>query len=344
MKEETDYTGLIISLLLIVSLAFFILGCSAFSDEEFNLGYKLYVPNMSADTITIVPAEKSLDTEIITLENSIQQILRVPNKNEAFVLGSATNEITVIDAETDEIEEVFVFEVGASSPQTNLRMIFSPDGSKAYVATDYEPAGVAVMNVEEQNFTTGINVQSTSVNDFFFSADNSRLYAVDKAMGQIYVINIASNSLIETIEIPESFTYVVLIPTTGHFLFAADGSPGGIKEFDPATDTYVRRLDDIVDNIVRLHLTGNENQIYVLGNDELALVDNEEDFNINEINTLDYQSPTDFRFLPGNEYLLIPSSSADLIMALDPEAYTTEEIISTDSFPGEIVIFDKVAE
>jgi len=308
------------------------------NDKDINLGYKVYVPNLSENSITVIPAKKSGDTKTISLDKAPQFIGQVPGTKTVYTLLSGGNEITTINSENDTVNDTFRFEVGASAPQVNYRCLFTSDGSKAYFATSHQPAGVAVMKVADHTLIKGINVNSTSVRQFIFSAAMDKINCIDPDMGQIYIISVSSDGLLSTIKVPESFVYAELNTDSGNYFMAESGSSAAVKEFNPNTQEFVRRINDVTDSIVKLVLSEDKTKLYVLGSNELVIIDLTDDSIEDRIN-LDYSSPTDFQFLPDGKKLLIPSADSDLIMILDPYDYSTDDVIDTGDGPGEMIIF-----
>jgi DNA-binding beta-propeller fold protein YncE len=328
----------VLVLVLLAALAATI-GCGAGKNEVSDLGFKVYVPNPADGTITVVPATQSQDTTIITLDGNPQYIALVPGSSTVFALLSGGNQIDLIDSSTDEVSQVVTFDIGTGTAQINNRLIFSNNGQKAYVSSNSEQAGVAVMKVSDLTLQTPINVQSTSVDLFFFSSDGTQLYCTDSTLGKIYAINAVSDDLIETLIVPESFSTALYNPATGHFFMAESGTQATVKEFDPATLTFVNRIDKTVDNIVKLVFSPDGTKLFAVGSDQVAEI-NLADFTIATTFALDFRSPTDFQFLPDSSLILVPSSSASLIMLLDPTEFNTKDTIDTVTAPGEIIIFD----
>ncbi len=322
-----------------VMLLFFIVGsgCSAWKSDSVDLGYKIYVPNQSDNTITVLPREKSEKTEIIDLDSSPQFLAKDPGSALVYALLSGTNSITTINSDDDSIDETFVFEVGTPQPQSNRRMIFSRDGQKAYILTSYEPSGLAVMDVSDRSFIRGFNLGSTSMDNYYFNSDGSRLYLTDPSLGRIYVVNTATDARLSDILVPESFSVGQYDPDNGLFYMAETGNQGNVKIFDPVTEIFTQRIDNVVSNIVRIVKSSDGSRLFVLGSDEMAVI-KLSDYSIDEIINLDYGSPGDFQYLPDKKYFLIPSTSADLIMVMDPNKYTTEHVIDTGRSPGELLI------
>lgn len=318
---------------------FLFLGCSCSiaKTKKIDLGYKIYIPNLSEASITVIQAKESEKPEYIDLDGSPRFLARVPGTDTVFALLSGGNTITKVNSSDDTVDEDFVFEVGAPDPQENRRMLFNTSGQKAYVLTSYEQAAVAVMKMSDLSFDRGFNLGSTSIDYMYFSSDGSRLLCTDPGLGKIYVINTATDERLADIVVPESFTLAQYDPSNGHFYMTDGGSQSGIKEYDPISNTFVNRLDNVASNIVRIIKSSDGKKLYALGNDNLVTIDIA-DNSIDETIDLDYSSPSDFQYLPDRSYLLIPSASSDLLMILDTVKFTTENTINTGGSPGEMII------
>lgn len=328
------------AIFLIAAIALVIFtGCGSLESDEFNLGFKIYVPNLADNTITVIPKEKSKESDIIDLDKNPQFLARVPSEDTVFCLLSGANEILEINSSSDEKGDIFLFEIGSPQPQSNFRVLFNSSGQKAYFLTSYTPAALAVMKVSDRSFERGFDFGSTSIENLYFNSDGSRLYCPDPSVGKIYVINALTDDRLTDINVPESFSLAVYDPSTDRFFLAESGTLANIKIYDPATDTFTQRYEEVTDNIVKMTKSDDGSRLYVLGSDELVIINLDNDV-IDERITLEYRSPSDFVILPDNKYIVIPSTSSDLLMFLDPGDYTTEEIIDTGSSPGEILVIE----
>jgi DNA-binding beta-propeller fold protein YncE len=332
-KHVNKWIAPVVIVFLMITL---IAGCSLFEGEDFDLGYKVYVPNLGNSTITVIPEEDSMNTDIIDVRRSIRMIALRPNSSTLLTLLSGTNEIIEISTTDDTIGETFRFEVGSVSAQLNNRIVFAPGGAKAYVSTSFQPAGIAVMNLSDYSFSKGINVNSTSVDRFLF-ASGGIMYATDPQRGYIYEINTTTDEWQREIRIPETFGYTIYNSRTGTFLMAGVGTEPGIKEFDPVQQEFLNRINSVTDRIIKLHISQDENLLYVLGNSEIVTV-NLNNFIIRERVPLQYHNPADFRFLPDSTFILVPSINSRSVMVIDPDNLETETTINTGETPGEAVI------
>ena len=168
-------------------------------EKKLNLGYKIYIPNMSDSTITVIPKKESDSTTLIDLKKNPIFISQKPDSDKLYCLLEGTNQITIVDMTDDTIDETFRFEVGSSVVQDNLRIKFTSNGKKAYLITGYQPSGIAVMDTSDNSFITGINVNSSTIDMMYFSSTGSRLYCTDSNEQKIYSINTNSEELVETI-------------------------------------------------------------------------------------------------------------------------------------------------
>jgi hypothetical protein len=332
-------TGIwIIQSLLILIIIVSFTNCSLFEGEQFDLKHRVYVPNLGDATISVIPAENSLNTELIDVRRSIRMIAKHPNSDVLLVLVAGTNEIVRIDTRDNTVTDTFRFEAGAPSAQVNNWLVFNPSGTKAYLTTSYQPAGIAVMNLSNYSFNKGINVNSTSIEKFIF-ASNDRMYATDPERRYIYEINTTTDEWQREIQVPETFGYTIYNTRTQRFLMAGMGTNPEIKEFDPVHLDFPNRVSNVTDRIVKLLISPNENLLYVLGNSEIVTI-NLNNFVIRERVPLTYQNPSDFRFLPDNSFILIPSLNSRSVMVIKPDNLEMETTINTGTNPGEIAIIN----
>jgi len=335
--ENALIIGKRLFLFIVILALLFTAGCGQGDEKKFNLGYKIYIPNMSDSSITVVPEKDSDEPDTIDLERNPAFIKALPGKDKIYVLLEGTNDIAIVDMEEDEVEEIFKFEVGSAAGNVNYRIKFDDDGKKGYVATSYGAAGIAVMDVSDNSFEEGINVESTSVDRMFFSGTGSRLYATDPTSQKIYSINTTTNDLVETIDVPEEYTTSYFKSSTSEFYMAESGNNAAVKLYNLSSDTFTDRVDETVSKISRLITSPDMTKLYVVGSTQYAIIDLS-DFTLDEIIDFDYRDPTDFRWLPDKSFILAPSGANDLLMVINEDDHETEETIDTGDNPGEIVV------
>lgn len=338
MKEVTGACKTMIGLFFILGfLTLIIAGCGVTDEKKLNLGYKIYIPNMSDSTITVMPKKESDKTTLIDLNKNPIFISQKPDTDKLYCLLEGTNQITVVDMNDDNVDETFRFEVGSSGVQENLKIKFTSNGKKAYLTTSYQPAGIAVMDTSDNSFITGINVNSVSVDMMYFSSTGSRLYCTDPGQQKIYSINTNSEELVETIDVPEEFSKSCYDTSSSLFYLAEEGTNAGVKIYNKSKNEITDRIDNVVSNIKLMKLSSDKKLLYVLGSEEMVTI-KLSDFTIDDRITLDYRDPVDFRFLPDKSYIMVPSGASDLMMILKTNDFTTEDTIKTGNNPGEMVI------
>lgn len=318
-------------------ITLFVAGCDMADEKKLNLGYKIYIPNMSDSTITVMPKKESDKTTLIDLDKNPIFISQKPDSNKLYCLLEGTNQITVVDTSDDTVDETFRFEVGSSGVQENLRIKFTSNGKKAYLITGYQPAGIAVMDTSDNSFVTGINVDSTTIDMMYLSSTGSRLYCTDSNEQKIYSINTGSEELVETIDVPEAFSKTLFDASSSLFYMAEEGTNAGVKIYNKSKDEFTDRIDNVVSNIKLMKMSSDKKLLYVLGSEEMVTI-KLSDFTIDDRISLDYRDPVDFRFLPDNSYIVVPSGVSDLMMIMKTNDYTTEDTIKTGNNPGEMVI------
>jgi len=327
-------TGLF--LFCIATGVFFVSGCGDSKKKELNLGYKIFIPNLNESTITVIPAEESDEPYLIDLDYNPLFIQRLPDSKKIYVLQESTNEIAIIDKDTDTIIDTFRFEVGSSSDQTNYRLKFLPDGSRGFITTSYYASGIACLDPSDNSFIEGINVNSTTIDNMFFNSTGNRLYAMDSSSQKIHSVNTNTMELVEDIFVPEQFSVTLYNADKSIFYMAESGDNAAVKIYNLANDEFTDRIDDVADNIVKFMLSEDGKLLYVVGSDQIVTI-NTSDFTIEDTIDLDYREPSDFRYLSDSNYFIAPSTASSMLMILDSDL-STDETIAIGSSPGEMVV------
>lgn len=338
-EKASSYSGILIVSLLIIAIGSSLMllpGCNGEETKKFNLGYKVFIPNLSGKSITVIPKKESDEPYFVDMTVNPVFIKQLPGSNYIYILLDGTNDIALLNTEDDTITDKFRFEVGTTS-STNNRIKFNSGGTRGYVTTSYQPSGIAVLDPSDNSFVDGINVNSTTVDRMFFSSSENRLFATDPDRKKIYSIDTNSNELVEEIDVPESYSIAYFDKNNSQFFMAESGSNATVKIFDITDNTYVERAENVVDDVKRLMPSSDGTKLYVLGSSEMAII-KLSDFTVDEVISLDYRDPVDFRFLPDKSFILIPSGAANLTMIMNPDDYTTEDTIETENDPGEMVI------
>ncbi|MCE1245893.1 MAG: WD40 repeat domain-containing protein [Firmicutes bacterium] len=311
-------------------------GCGDSKKDELNLGYKVYIPNLSEQTITVLPKEKSDESYIIDLDHTPLFIQKLPGSKKIYVLQESTNEIALIDTDSDTVEDTFTFEVGSSSSQINYRLKFLPDGSKGFITTSYSPAGVACIDPSDNSFAGGCNVYSTTIDNMFFNTTGNRLYAMDSTNQKIHNINTQTMVSVDTIKVPEEFSVSLFNADKNIFYMAESGTDGAVKIYDLEADEFTDRIEAVTSNIVKFLLSEDGSLLYVLGSNQIVTI-KLSDFTIDDTIDLDYKEPSDLRFLSDSGYFLAPSKASSMVMVLKGDL-STEDSLATGSGPGEMVV------
>ncbi|MCD4785617.1 MAG: hypothetical protein K8T10_17480 [Candidatus Eremiobacteraeota bacterium] len=338
-EKASGHLSVIVIIFLIIAIGaglLFISGCTGEELKKFNLGYKVYIPNLSGKSITVIPEKESDEPFFIDMSVNPVFIKHLPGSDYIYILLDGTNDIAILDTKEDVITDKFRFEVGVTS-STNNRIKFNSDGTRGYVTTSYQASGVAVLDTSDNSFVDGINVNSTTVDRMFFSSSENRLFATDPDKKKIYSLDTNSNELVEEIDVPESYSIAYFDKNNSQFFMAETGPKATVKLFDMTDNTFVKRAENVVDDVKRLMPSSDGTKLYVLGSSEMAII-TLSDFTVDEVISLDYRDPVDFRFLPDKSFILIPSGAANLTMIMNPGDYSTEETIETESDPGEMVI------
>ncbi len=322
--------------ILFLFIFFLLSGCSAFNGGKIDLGYKVYVSNLSSQNITVVPPKHSTDTTIIDLNDPPLFMAKVPHNDKVFVLMDK-NKIASIDSEEDTLNKIFYLEIGSDPPQDNHKMILSSDGKKAYISTSYEKCSIALMDTEKEEFTNGIDLNSSTVEDLILTNQDKTLYGIDKTQSKIYEIDTSKLTLVKTLNIPEQFNHALYIPNEGFILDSVDNSY--IQVFDPINEIYTKKIENVSNKIEMLSLDPSENKIYALTEEEIVTIDLQKETVVDRT-CLEYTNPSFFCFLPNGKYLLITFPSVNILSILDGENFNSEDAIDTEENPQQIIIIN----
>ena len=123
-----------------------------------------------------------------------------PDGTLAYVSNICSNSISVINTSTNQVVNTIT---GLNSP---VGTVFSPDGTRAYVAiggsTTSSASGVAVINTTTSSVITTIGV-GPQPHNVVVSPDGSRLYVANESdgspAGSISVVDTAANAVVATI-------------------------------------------------------------------------------------------------------------------------------------------------
>lgn len=340
-KNNKAFAAILIcaqALFLFLGMAVFS-GCSEEEEEEkLNFENKVYIPNLTDRSITILPARKSDEPDTLTLERNPRFIAQVPGQDRLFALLDGTNDIAVIDTKEDSVDDYITFDVQSPVPQENLRILFNSNGSRAYVVTSYSQALIAVMNPSDLSFEEGIMLESTGIDELYLSTGENRLYAIDSSRKRIFTINTQTNDLIEELIVPESFGVTCFNPNTNLLYMAEEGSRAAVKVYDISSGEFTQRVENTVDNAVKLMLNTDKTKLYAIGSQQMSVI-GLSSFIVDETITFEHRGVSDFQLLPNGKFFLAASTFSDLIMVLKPDL-SSKDTINTGRDPGEFVIID----
>lgn len=151
-----------------------------------------------------------------------QDIAITPNGTRAFVCTQNTG-ITVIDLATDAVIGNIPGSNGAHS------IIFTPDGSKAYISEPWSDQ-VRVVNVPAISTITFI-FGFDEPHGLDITRDGSMVYVLDKWNNQIDVISVATNTIINTITDPRlNNGWDLILSHKEKYVYVSNPFPGNANE------------------------------------------------------------------------------------------------------------------
>lgn len=152
----------------------------------------------------------------------------------AYVANALSNTVSVIDTETNQV--VATIPVG----QTPVGVVFSPDGTKAYVTNNGNDTGGSISVIDTATNTVVATVPVGGSTDFSaITPDGKKLYVPSGRDNAVFVVDLSANIVIEPpIELGFAPVSVAVAPdNTRAFVLNAIGNT--IAVIDLATDTLL---------------------------------------------------------------------------------------------------------
>jgi YVTN family beta-propeller protein len=143
---------------------------------------------------------------IIPMKGDIQAIVANPDpaNNRGYIASSQDDKLTMFDFPTG--QRLGFIEIGNSMGHFRC----SPDGRKGYASINARQSVAAVDLTKGQEKTIAHVKLPTAPYYLAFNADGSRLYAGSRDTNQVYVIDTATDELIDTLILGNPFTQVWL--------------------------------------------------------------------------------------------------------------------------------------
>lgn len=178
----------------------------------------------------------------------------------AYVVGPVTDEITVIDTQTDQI----VTTISLGNPTT---IIVSPDNSTVYVGTEEDlpnPPRVAIIDTATNTITNTIDFTAT-ISFFSINPEGTLVYVSDSMNSFISVVDTTTEMIVSTIPLPGVPRSTVFTPdgTRAYVQVAVAMADDIVAVIDVATEAIIDTIP--VGNIAGgvMVITPDGNKIYL---------------------------------------------------------------------------------
>ena len=156
-------------------------------------GTKAYVADMTDGTVSVVDTITNTKISNITVGTEPKGIVLSQDNTKLYVANDGT--ISIIDTNTNIVIDTI------NTGIQNSGIVISPDGNTLYTTTEYSNSILAI-DVTTKAITsiaTGANPEGIVI-----SPDGSKLFTVTGNGGSIYIIDTLTNTMIETINNPNS--------------------------------------------------------------------------------------------------------------------------------------------
>lgn len=163
-------------------------------------GARVYVTNISQNTVSVIDTLTNTVVDTITVGQSPWGIAITPDGKRAYV-ANTSGTISVIDTATNTVTATITDSDGPSG------VAITPDGTRAYVSNGL--GTVSVVDTSTNTILTNIPITDFPVPCCGFPAfslvaiaitpDGSRGYVVSASTGKTYVINLSTNTMSATI-------------------------------------------------------------------------------------------------------------------------------------------------
>jgi len=197
-----------------------------------SIGYA-YVPDYSANTVTVVNTTTNAIVTKISVGNQPQGVSVSPDGTRVYITNWASGSVSVINTATNTVIATIPIAGGGWG------LVVSPDGSRVYVANSTNNT-VCVINTSTNTVIATVPVGFKPVG-MAISPDGNSIYVANSGSTYISVINAATNTATSNFPIANQSWALALSPD-GSKLYSADVYTDEISVINTATGTVLANI------------------------------------------------------------------------------------------------------
>jgi YVTN family beta-propeller protein len=218
--------------------------------EAFDLstdGATMYVSNEDAAQMSIVDVESGEVRSHVKVGEEPEGVTLRPGGQEVYVTSENDSEVAAIDTTTGKV---------VAHLKTGLRpraVVFTADGRTAFVTCEND-ASITVIDAEKHRVAGTIRVPAAKTPagpnaptaprpmGLVLAPDESHLYVSLGRARAVAVIDVASRTLVRTIDEVGTRPWGIAVSPDGRTLYTANGPSNDVSVIDVAAGTVVRRI------------------------------------------------------------------------------------------------------
>ncbi|MFC0107610.1 hypothetical protein [Kibdelosporangium aridum] len=224
---------------LTATVAMAVLTGTAHAKDTHTLAYIGYSDNRGQGTILVSDADTHEEVTRIRVAGRPNGITATPDGNFIYVATESTPGVQIIDTHTHEI----IQEVSVGGGWAN-KIAFNSGGDLAYVAQGSSGAGGSRGRVYIDDVATDQVIGSFKAGewptDIVITPDDTRAYVTSSESTNVWVIDLATQSLIATINMGGTSSPRLALSPDGSSLFVTSGAR--LSVIDVATNTIGKHL------------------------------------------------------------------------------------------------------
>ncbi len=190
----------------------------------------VYVPNSKSNTLDVIDPTTFEVVDHVAVGRLPQHVTPSWDMKTLYVDNNAGNSLTPIDPLTGMVSGS---PITVSDP---YNLYFTPDGAYAIVVAERERR-LDFRNPQTMELTNSVDVKCKGVDHLDFTGDGSELIASCEFSAQMVVVDLATRSLIKTIDLPRSdaMPQDVKLSPDGSTFYVADMKSNGLWVVDSST-------------------------------------------------------------------------------------------------------------